>query len=80
MKQSKELTRTQLIGMCASLKGELAYLLYVLSLYRENGTDNWHEDINGILENAAIVLKSCDFELSEKDMVNKGFDKSWIDS
>ncbi len=68
-RESRDITRKQLIGMVAALRGELFSLLNAVS----------HNQVtNNDIEEAGKTLGLTTLNLSKKDEVDGGFDKSWI--
>ena len=83
MRKSTDLTRTQLVSMVASLRGELfallglvgiEYLVVHRSLAKE---DKEYAEL--MLEDARTTMKFTEFAIQPDDMVDGGFDDSWMD-
>lgn len=84
MKESKDLTRSQLIGMICSLKGELWGLLNTLK-WIKNEHEVHKDEIENTITNTEILLNFAAFTPSKEDMLSSPdslpdgtFDDSWM--
>lgn len=88
MRESKDLTRSQLVGMVCSLKGEIWGLLHTLKLIKNRYKINKSvsNEIEDIMVNTEILLNFTAFAPSKEDMLlspdslpDGTFDDSWMD-
>ena len=76
MKESRSVNRTQLIGMIASLRGELCNVIQ--NYEHRNKPTGSEKELKEAIEEAKRMIDETGFNLSKSDEVDGGFDKTWI--